>query len=336
MTQKVIVTTTINKPTQALLKFINFKDWDVVIVGDLKTPHNLYDELQNNNSNVKYLSPTFQEDNYKELSDSIGWCVVARRNIGLKYAYDNKYIIIATVDDDNYPYDNWGQNILVGKEIEVDIYDTNNLVFEPLSVTNYKHLWHRGYPIELVNDRHNNIYLGKKKIKILIQADLWDGHPDIDAMSRLQYNNPIVKFDIKEPYTSTKIVPFNSQNTFIHRSVLPYYCVLAYTDRMDDIWGGYLCQHILKDKLPFVVFNKASVYQDRSCHVWEPVKTDNLIDTYNIVKCSHLTDLKREIMGYDWTFKFLNNLKDYEEILNSVDKKITLFLKEYFKLKDNF
>lgn len=329
MVNKIIVTTTINSPTEALLKFASFKDWDLVIVGDLKTPHNLYEELEKKNDNVKYLSPKFQEDNYKELSDAIGWCVVARRNIGLKYVYDNGYEIIATIDDDNYPYDNWGENCLVGTEVEVDVYDTNNLVFEPLSVTNQKHLWHRGYPIELVNDRHNNTYLGKKKIKVLIQADLWDGHPDIDAMVRLQYNNPTVKFDIENPYASTKIVPFNSQNTFIHRSALPYYSVLAYADRMDDIWGGYLCQYLLKDKMPFIVFNKASVYQDRSEHLWEPVKNTDKIDDNNIVKCSHLTDLKREMMGYDWTFKLLNNLGNYEEILNKVDKRICVFLKKY-------
>ena len=73
MVNKVIVTTTINSPTEALLKFASFKDWDLVIVGDLKTPHNLYEELEKNDDNVKYLSPKFQEDNYKELSDAISF-----------------------------------------------------------------------------------------------------------------------------------------------------------------------------------------------------------------------------------------------------------------------
>ena len=36
--KKIIVTTTINEPTEALIKYSNFKDWKLIIVGDLKTP----------------------------------------------------------------------------------------------------------------------------------------------------------------------------------------------------------------------------------------------------------------------------------------------------------
>jgi hypothetical protein len=50
--KKFIVTTTINEPTKATLKFCNIakeKDWTFVIVGDTKTPHHLYNELQKRN-----------------------------------------------------------------------------------------------------------------------------------------------------------------------------------------------------------------------------------------------------------------------------------------------
>mgnify|MGYP003724461491 FL=1 len=35
---KVIVTTTINAPTEALRKFAAMPDWELVVVGDKKTP----------------------------------------------------------------------------------------------------------------------------------------------------------------------------------------------------------------------------------------------------------------------------------------------------------
>ena len=66
---KIIVTTTINQPTEATIKFAAMTDWHMVIAGDLKTPHESYKSLQN----VTYLSPEDQESLNKELSDSIGW-----------------------------------------------------------------------------------------------------------------------------------------------------------------------------------------------------------------------------------------------------------------------
>ena len=79
--KKYIVTTTINEPTIATKKFCKIaveKDFTFVIVGDTKTPHESYRKLEN--SNVIYLSPEQQEDLYKELSDTIGWKSIQRRN----------------------------------------------------------------------------------------------------------------------------------------------------------------------------------------------------------------------------------------------------------------
>ena len=84
---KFIVTTTINKPTVATLKYCEIavkKNWKFVIVGDLKTPHAEYKALENDN--VIYLSPEQQESFCKELSDVIGWKTIQRRNIGFVYA----------------------------------------------------------------------------------------------------------------------------------------------------------------------------------------------------------------------------------------------------------
>jgi hypothetical protein len=216
---------------------------------------------------------------YPELSEIIGWKTIQRRNIGFVYAYDHGAEIVATVDDDNIPYDNWGTDLYVGKEVEVDYYTPEEDVFDPLSVTNYPNLWHRGYPIDYLQVRNRVEYKGKKIIIPLIQADLWDGDPDIDAMCRLTFK-PICKFNITGPYASDKQSPFNSQNTFIHRDALKHYAVWPYVGRMDDIWGGYHTQKMIgPDKL---IYNRASVYQDR-----------NVQDL--------ITNLEKEIIGYRYT-----------------------------------
>ena len=292
MLKKTIVTTTINAPTEATLKFCEKKDFNFIIVGDLKTPHNLYHELEQKYKHVKYLHPSEQDSKYKELSDAIGWNCIQRRNLGFIYAYDTESDVIASVDDDNIPYDFWGENIFVGKEIVSDYYETENLVFDPLSVTNYPNIWHRGFPIELLQIKNNVEYKGKIKRTILVQANLWDGDPDIDAMTRLTMK-PIVKFNTVLPFCSNKISPFNSQNTFLSRSVLKNYMMLPYIGRMDDIWASYILQYFNPD---CVAYDKATVYQDRN-------------------KQDLIKNLQNEIFGYRHTFDLIQNLNNFKKML---------------------
>jgi hypothetical protein len=294
--KKYIVTTTINSPTEATIKFCEIaktKDWVFVIVGDTKTPHDEYKKLELENSHVVYLNPDEQETMYPELSNTIGWKSIQRRNIGFVYAYDKGADIIATVDDDNIPYDNWGDNVYVGQTIEVDLYENmTSQYFDPISTTNHNDLWHRGYPIENLPVKNNIQYKGKTIRKVLVQADFWDGDPDIDAICRLS-KMPIVKFDKFDPFCSNQLAPFNSQNTFLAREIIPYYAVLPHIGRMDDIWGSYILQFYFPNA---VIYNQATVYQDRN--------VQNLV-----------TNLENEIIGYHNTFKLLNDLEHYEMYL---------------------
>jgi hypothetical protein len=301
--KKFVVTTTINNPTTATLKFIEIAKrdgWHFVVVGDTKTPHAEYERLD-----CIYLHPDKQAEMYPELSEIIGWKTIQRRNIGFVYAYNHGAEIVATVDDDNIPYDNWGTDLYIGKEVEVDYYSPEMDVFDPLSVTNYPNLWHRGYPIDYLQKRDRVEYKGKKKITPLIQADLWDGDPDIDAMCRLTFK-PVCKFDTTGPFASDKQSPFNSQNTFIHRDALKHYAVWPYVGRMDDIWGGYYTQKkIGADKL---IYNRASVYQDR-----------NVQDL--------ITNLEKEIIGYRYT---LAEVQGYYVGTNHRPEETQKFLEIYF------
>lgn len=306
---KCIVTTTVNKPTKATLEYCKFKDWTFLIVGDTKTPHEDYYTLEKNN-NVIYLSPEIQEKKYKSLSDIIGWKTIQRRNIGFVEAYNMGAEIIATVDDDNIPYSDWGVNVHVNKTVNIDLFDPKDHdVFDPLSVTRSNHVWHRGFPIEYLQKRHNVEYKGKVSRNVLIQADLWDGDPDIDAIARLTFK-PIVKYsEITLPYGSSYMSPFNSQNTFISRNVLKYYSVWPHVGRMDDIWASYYYQ----SKFPnSIIYNKASVYQER-----------NIQDL--------ITNLEKEIIGYRHTLSFVKALEQHQDIhtIECVPELTRKFITEY-------
>lgn len=287
-----IVTTTIHSPTEAIFKFCDKKDWNVIIVGDIKTPHNEYYNLEKQFSNTIYLNPDTQEKMYNELSDIIGWNTVDRRNIGFTYAHSLGAQIIASVDDDNIPYEDWGKNLLVNKEVDVDMYIPDMNVFDPLSITDHSYLWHRGYPIEYLSKRLNVVYGGIVKRKVMVQADLWDGDPDIDAIARITIN-PDIRFNARNPYCSNVISPFNSQNTFLSRSAFPYYAVLPFIGRMDDIWGSYLFQRYFPNS---VIYSKASVIQIRN--------VQNLV-----------TNLEDEMIGYKNTLNFILSLNNPNKYL---------------------
>ena len=300
---KFICTTTINPPTKAYTKFAKKKGWSLIIAGDLKTPHKLYKDFD-----AIYLSPKYQEELYPTLSRLIGWNCVQRRNFAIIEACRRGADIIATVDDDNIPFSDWGDNLMVGKEIEVDVYK-GLPCFEPLYLTNNPHLWHRGFPINLVSERWK-FKVEEKVFTPTIQADLWNGDPDVDAICRLIYD-PFCKFEKNFiPFSSEGCSVFNSQNTFLLREVCKDYFVFPYIGRMDDIWAAFY----VTCKGNKVIYNKASVFQDRNKH--------------DVIK-----DMKDEYRGYENNLKLVLSLaEDVDRIFNYLpDRSAKAFL-EYKKI----
>lgn len=276
--KKVIVTTSINPPTEAIQKFDSMPDWTLIVIGDLTTPKDY--KLKNGT----YFGPEQQEKYDKELSDAIGWNCIQRRNFGFLIAHDMGAEIVATVDDDNIPLPGWGQDLLIGREVEVNFYETELVAFDPVGATTYSALWHRGYPLQLISQR-NYEHKTSKTIIPDIQADFWNGDPDIDAICRMEHA-PTCDFDPASfPIASNKMAPFNSQNTFFTSKILPDYFLMPFIGRMDDIWASYYVQ--AKDYK--VAFAKASVYQQRNPH--DPI-----------------ADMRKEYIGYENNLKLIQDL----------------------------
>lgn len=278
--KKVIVTTTINEPTIAISKFQLMEDWHLIVVGDKKTPSSY--SLKRG----EYLSPEMQENLYPDLSRALGWNCIQRRNIGFLHALAIGADIIATVDDDNVPLEGWALNVKIEQEIEVSKYISKDKVFDPIAVTNYSHLWHRGFPLQYLQSRKYELDPNKAIEVFDIQADFWNGDPDIDAICRMEHA-PDCQFDESVfPFTSNAFSPFNSQNTFLSRRVLQHYFMFPFVGRMDDIWAAYYVQ-----ALGFKVFYQAaSVRQDRNVH-------DLTID------------FEREVIGYLNNHKLITDIK---------------------------
>ena len=200
--KRVIVTTTINAPTEAIRRFDSMKDWHLIVVGDLKTPTDYRLERGT------YFSPAQQEKFDPQLSEALGWNSIQRRNLGFLMARELGAEIIATIDDDNIPKEDWGKDLLLGREAECWEYETELPCFEPIGATNESKLWHRGYPLQLLSSRD---YSRKRRAlaRTSIQADFWDGDPDVDAVCRMEHA-PDCTFDPGcFPFVANQVSPFN-------------------------------------------------------------------------------------------------------------------------------
>jgi hypothetical protein len=276
--KKVIVTTTINPPTKAIRAFEAMKDWDLVVIGDKKTPKDYHLERG------VYVTPEEQEAYDPALSEAIGWNCIQRRNFGLLFAHDMKADIVAVVDDDNIPYEGWGTDLLLGRSITANFYTTELPAFDPVGATNHSHLWHRGYPLQLLPKRdYSN--LSKKEFIPDVQADFWNGDPDIDAICRMEHAPECTFEDRFFPLAGSAIAPFNSQNTFIRGHWLKDYFLFPKIGRMDDIWAAYYVQALGAK----VVYGKASVYQERNIH--------------DLVR-----DMRHEYLGYENNLTIVQNI----------------------------
>jgi hypothetical protein len=282
--KKVIVTTTINPPTEAILRFDAMTDWSLVVIGDKKTPDY---EL----AGGVYVGPDEQEKYDPALSEAIGWNCIQRRNFGLLWAHDMDADIVALVDDDNIPDFGWGEDLLISRDVEVNYYETELPAFDPVGATNHPQIWHRGFPLQLLPQRD---YSRKSRRTIVpdVQADFWNGDPDIDAICRMEHR-PECKFDRDYfPMAANQIGPFNSQNTFIAGKWLKDYFLFPDVGRMDDIWASYYLQALGAK----VVWAKPSVYQARNIH--DPV-----------------CDMRAEYIGYENNLELVGKLANDPEAI---------------------
>ena len=303
MTNIYIATTTINKPTKALKIFAKNNNFKLIVALDKKSK-----EFKLKNSIV--LTAKYQEKRWPKLSKLIGWNCIQRRNFAILEALERGADVVALIDDDNIPYKSWFKKICFSKKnYQANLIKSNRDVFDAIGYTNYKNLWHRGFPLELVKGRKYK-KIKKNYLDADIQASFWNGDPDIDAICRMIFG-PTCKFDKKYfPFYSKKISIFNSQNTLLKRKVFKDYFLFPHIGRMDDIWASLY----VTAKNHKVVYEEPTVFQDRNAH--------NLIH-----------DFKEEYIGYTNTLNLIKNLiKNPENINLFLPKKSLLAFQEWKKI----
>jgi hypothetical protein len=283
--KKMIVTTTINSPTEAIRKFDNMEGWELLVVGDRKTPEY---KLENG----LFLPASEWLHEYIALVNVIGFnSVRLGRMVAFIEAHKRGAEIVASIDDDCYPDDDWGKNVVLGERIDAWEFIADRICFDPISVMSYSDYPHRGYPLELAYKKTITRPTALARIIPLVREDICKGQSDFNAIDRITQAESYYENKLDTPYFADCFSPINTQNTFIHGSVLKdFFANIPFIGRADDIWAGYIFQ---------ALHPRSTIYGNESANHQQDRPIQSLVD-----------DLDEEIFMYRNTFAFLNDLTE--------------------------
>jgi hypothetical protein len=262
MKNRFIVITSINQPTKATIDFSKIDNYQLIIVGDKKTPNDWQLE------GVTFLSTDQQDELGFNLSTYLPYNHYARKNLGYLYAAKLGAEIIVDTDDDNIPKEDWSLPVFQGEYYT----SPSQLGFINIYKSFTKmHIWPCGFPLDQVNSKSSILQedqLLKKSVTVGVWQGLADGDPDVDAIYRLIDNTPCF-FEDRDPVILAKgtICPFNSQNTAFQKNLFPLLYLPCFVNfRYTDILRGLIAQPIMWLAGYHLGFTTATVVQERNPH----------------------------------------------------------------------
>lgn len=257
--KKAIVITTINEPTEAIIKFASLQEYTLIVVGDRKTP------VKWNYENTIYIEVEDSRLSRFELNQMLPFNHYCRKMLGYLYAIENGFEVIIDTDDDNIPKQDWGFPRFEG---QFDFYSSDPGFVNIYQYYTPKKIWPRGLPLNKINHQFNFDTISLKSANVGVWQGLADEDPDVDAIYRLTSDEPCV-FNSKPPVVLDLgvISPFNTQNTCIRKELfalmyLPTYVTFRYT----DILRGFVAQPIMWLYGYHLGFTNATVVQKRNPH----------------------------------------------------------------------
>ncbi|MEI8273865.1 MAG: STELLO glycosyltransferase family protein, partial [Paludibacter sp.] len=255
-----IVITSINQPTEAVIKFAKIEGYSLIVVGDKKSSDNF------NLDNCQFLSIKDQEEMNFFLIKGLPYNHYSRKMIGYLEAIKNGAEAIIDTDDDNIPYEDWSFPNFEGS---FDKIPEERGFINIYKLFTTKKIWPRGLPLNKINksDKLDEI-LQNIKCNVGIWQGLADEDPDVDAIYRLVDDSPCF-FEKRDPVVCSvgSISPFNTQNTIIRKELFPLlYLPSTVTFRYTDILRGLIAQPIMWLYGYELGFTKATVIQKRNPH----------------------------------------------------------------------
>jgi hypothetical protein len=264
-----MVLTTIADPVVLEDYFANFAAYgrleqvQVIVIPDKKTPASAYlrcDELRKKGLDIFCPAPDEQERVLHRLgipADFVPYNSDNRRNVGYILAAESDADFLISIDDDNFcvpDEDYFAEHSVVCQEPQIhDVAESGNgwynvcdlLELEPATRT-----YPRGFPYH-VRRQSPEVKIQSREALVRINAGMWLRDPDLDGITWLAAPVQARAFKKQSVVLGDRAwSPINSQNTALHRDVIPsyYFIPMNYSlnglqiDRYGDIFSGYFSE----------------------------------------------------------------------------------------------
>ena len=270
-----IVVTSINDCTELLNGYLaNFakygREAKIYLIPDNKTPSQRVPsgvEVPSLDSQFDFLRSTrFHTLDIPTNSDN-------RRNVGYLMALADGAEMIVSIDDDNYCPES--DDFIGEHAASLCTYPRSNT--SPLKWINncrllgYSEHYPRGFPYYARRIRVNHYEEKLEKSEVRINAGMWMTDPDFDAMTWLHNPSTSLRYSGSFVLASDAWCPINSQNTAVHRDLMPAYYFIRMvppSDRFGDIFQGYFALKVAKHMGWTARFGSPVVTHRRNSHVY--------------------------------------------------------------------
>lgn len=263
---KFVIITTINEPSESIFEFCKWEDWQVIVVGDRKTPANW------NCGNAIYLSIEKQYDDFGDFSRVLPENTYIRKMLGYVYAIKNGATAIFESDDDNIPYPDSekiiDQQILKAGRVTGERRRRDDHWLNAYELFGASNCWPRGFPLEFVKQLSSETKVGTDNKPFAITQFLADEDPDVDAIYRM-INGHSVYFERERKFIFDEgtYCPINSQATLWFPEAFPLlFLPTGISDRVTDILRGYIASTCLWKGGYSVAFASPILFQRRNYH----------------------------------------------------------------------
>ncbi|KZV36356.1 hypothetical protein F511_03797 [Dorcoceras hygrometricum] len=272
--QKWIVVSVSDYPSESLKKMAKIKGWQVLAIGNSRTPEDW--KLKG----VIYLSLDMQAKLGYRVVDYLPFDSYVRKTVGYLFAIQHGAQKIYDIDDRGDVIDND-----IGKHFDVELVgegsrqevilqysheNPNKTVVNPYIHFGQRSVWPRGLPLENVGEiEHEAFYTEVFGGKQFIQQGISNGLPDVDSVFYFTRKSVLDGFDIRFDEHAVKValpqgtmVPVNSFNTIFHSSafwglMLP----VSVSSMASDILRGYWAQRLLWEVGGYVVVYPPTVHR---------------------------------------------------------------------------
>uniref|UniRef100_A0A2P2IPV8 Glycosyltransferase STELLO1 n=1 Tax=Rhizophora mucronata TaxID=61149 RepID=A0A2P2IPV8_RHIMU len=272
--EKWVVVSVSDYPKDSLKKLVKIKGWQVLTIGNSKTPSDW--ALKG----AIYLSLEQQASLGYRVVDYLPYNSYVRKSVGYLFAIQHGAKKIFDADDRAEVIgDDLGKHFdveLVGESARQETIlqyshdNVNRTVVNPYIHFGQRSVWPRGLPLENVGEiGHEEFYTQVFGGRQFIQQGISNGLPDVDSVFYFTRKSGLEAFDIRFDEHAPKValpqglmVPLNSFNTVYHSSafwalMLP----VSVSTMASDVLRGYWGQRLLWEIGGYVVVYPPTVHR---------------------------------------------------------------------------